>query len=128
MGQISYLFFNKSDNGVDIVFVIESLCHSSTKKRVFKEVKRVLKRNGVFIIFDGYTGKKATKLTKDELLAKKLTEKGMSVDNFDYYPDFRKDLTNSELKIIEEEEDVSLLILPTLRKFEKLATKIYQAI
>lgn len=110
-------------NSINIVFIIEALCYSANKKIVFKELRRVLKKGGVFIIFDGYSGKKDNKLTSDEMLAKKLTEKGMNVNNFDYYLNLKKNLMSSNFKIIEE-EDVSLLIMPTLKKFEKQA-KIY---
>ncbi len=41
----------------DIVFVVEALCYSTDKDKVLAEVYRVLKKGGVFIIFDGYSNK-----------------------------------------------------------------------
>ena len=111
------------NNTFDLIFIIEALCHSTNKDMVFKEVKRVLKKRGVFIIFDGYSGKKDIDLTKEQILAKKLTEKGMMVNNFDYYPDIKRKLIVSGFKIIEE-EDVSMLIIPTLKKYDNI-TKIF---
>src|SRR6185436_7663023 len=62
------------DHSFEIVFVIEALCHSSDKLQVLKEVKRVLKRGGVFIIIDGYAKKDPVKRTVEENLASRLTE------------------------------------------------------
>lgn len=87
------------------------------------EVRKLLKDNGVFIIFDGFRSKKEHSLTKEELLAIKLTEKGMLVPIFDYYKDFKDILLKSGFKI-QEEQDASLLIMPTLERFETQA-KLY---
>ncbi|MDO8576999.1 MAG: class I SAM-dependent methyltransferase [Candidatus Daviesbacteria bacterium] len=111
------------NNNFDIVFIIEALCHSTNKKKVFSEVNRTLKNNGIFIIFDGYCSKRETLLTGEELLAKKLTEKGMAVPSFDYYQEFKNMLLKAKFKILEE-EDASQLIMPTLEKFETQA-KLY---
>ena len=108
----------------DIIFMIEALCHSAHKEKVFREVKRVLKKGGIFAIFDGYLGKPRTMLTKDELLASQLTEKGMLIKNFEYYPDVKKKLLKENFKEIYE-EDVSTLILPTLERFEKKANILF---
>lgn len=83
-------------------------------------VKRLLKNKGVFIIFDGFSGKKESLLTKEEILAKKLTEKSMLVPSFEHYKNFKDTLVRSGFKVIEE-EDVSLLIMPTLKRFETQA-------
>lgn len=104
----------------DIVFIIEALCHSNNKKRVFNEVKRVLKNNGVFIIFDGYSGKPTSMMNGEELLAIRLTEKCMFIPNFDYYPDFKDKLIKSGFVTIRE-EDTTHLIIPNLKKFERMA-------
>ena len=108
----------------DIIFMIEALCHSAHKEKVFREVKRVLKKGGIFAIFDGYLGKPRSALTKDELLASQLTEKGMLIKYFEYYPQVKENLLKEGFKEIYE-EDVSGLILPTLRRFEKKANVLF---
>lgn len=110
-------------NSFDVIFIIEALCYSTNKQKVFGEVRKLLKDGGVFIIFDGYCGKKESLLTKTETLAKKLTEKSMIVPNFDYYQEFKSKLLKSGFRILEE-EDASKLITPTLKKFETQA-KLY---
>ena len=112
------------DDCFDIIFMIEALCHSNDKKRVFQEARRVLKKGGIFAIFDGYLGKPRSALTKDELLASQLTEKGMLIKYFEYYPQVKENLLKEGFKEIYE-EDVSGLILPTLRRFEKKANVLF---
>ncbi|HEX7456412.1 MAG TPA: class I SAM-dependent methyltransferase [Candidatus Nanoarchaeia archaeon] len=111
-----------SDNQFDVVFAIESLCHSSRKGKVFKEVRRVLKLGGVFIVIDGYLGRPVESLTYDERLAKRLTERGMMVGGFEYYGDVLIKIKHAGFTIIEE-GDVTRFIIPTLRRFENLASK-----
>lgn len=111
------------NNSFDIIFIIEALCHSTNKKKVFREVNRILKNKGIFMIFDGYSGKKESLLTTEELLAKKLTEKCLAVPSFDYYQEFKDMLLKAKFKVLEE-EDASQLIIPTLEKLETQA-KLY---
>lgn len=107
-------------NSFDIVFEVEAFCHSQKKEIVFKEVKRILKKGGVFILFDGYLKIDRPKLTPLELAAVQITEKGMAVESFETYNDVIKKARNARLRI-KESEDVSRFIIPTLKRFEKLA-------
>lgn len=116
---------NYRNESIDIVFVIEALCYSTKKEKVLSEVKRVLKKNGVFIIFDGYLCSDRSKLNDDQKLASELVEIGMAVSNFEVYQDFLKKVKKLNFKVVEE-ENVSKYIMPTLRRFEKLA-KIFFA-
>jgi ubiquinone/menaquinone biosynthesis C-methylase UbiE len=104
----------------DIVFIVEALCHSDRKEIVAKEVFRVLKDGGLFIIFDGYLNKTLIELSKEELLAKQLTEKGMVVNNFENVDEVIQKIVSAGLQLIEE-KDYSNNIIPNLEKFEKLA-------
>jgi len=113
------------DESFDIVFIVEAICYSNDFPKVFKEVSRVLKDNGLFIVFDGFLKKRFDLLTKNELLAKQLTERGMACKNIKTY----KELVNSGLSNnfkIEFQEDVSEFILPNLRKFERLSNIFYK--
>lgn len=110
------------DNSFDIVFVFEALCHSSNKGKVAGEVHRLLKSGGLFIVVDGYLGKPINELTKNELLAKQLSEKGMVVESFELYGDVKEATTSKGFQLVFE-EDTSLLILPSLGRFEKLSRK-----
>jgi arsenite methyltransferase len=106
-------------NSFDIVFVIEALCYSNNKIKVFLEVKRILKKGGYFIIIDGYANDNKKKLTESEKLAMKLTEKGMAVEKSETYKNFLEIAKKSKLKIVHE-IDWTQNILPSLIKFEKM--------
>lgn len=108
------------DDSIDIVFEVEAVCYSQNKEKVFKEVKRVLKKGGVFILLDGYLKTSRTKLSKNELLAIQITEKGMAVPAFELYRDVVKKAEKVGLNLLED-EDVSRFIMPTLKRFERLA-------
>ncbi len=108
----------------DVVFIIEALCHSPRKEIVVREVKRVLKKEGIFIIIDGYRAKTDDDLTDNEKIAAELTEKGMMVERFELYETFKNTL-NREGYRIENEEDVSSYTLPTLERLEKRATRFF---
>jgi len=85
----------------------------------------VLKKEGVFIVLDAYRKRYISQMTKDELLAVKLTEAGMAVSEFKNYPS----LLGKAKKLgftVELSEDVSIYILPTLRKFERHAIHFFK--
>lgn len=113
-------------NSIDIVFVIEALCYSTEKEKVLAEIKRVLRKDGVFIILDGYTRADRKKLTKAEQLACKLVEIGMAVENFETYSSFLKKAKKYDFTILEQ-ENASLFIMPTLKRFERLARTFFKS-
>lgn len=101
----------------DLVFIIEALCHSGNKSKVLKEVYRVLKKDGYFIVIDAFIGKE--KLNPDELLAKQLLEKGMRVAKFEGYKDFTNLLKEQGLRLVYEEDD-SQNIIASAKNFERV--------
>lgn len=111
------------DESIDLCFVIEALCYSNNPKAVFNEVRRVLKPNGLFYIADGYLKKDRDKMSKEDEIVKRLIEVGMAVDNIKQYDEQDKIATDSGFKQLAE-EDVSMNIIPTVQRFERLA-KIY---
>lgn len=114
-----------ANESFDLIFVIEALCHSTRKDIVLNEVYKKLRKKGLFIIFDGYVNKPLYQLTDDEILAKKLTEKTMAVDGFDFVDDFEKVVRKSNFSIITK-RDLSQEIMPSLKRFEKLALLFYK--
>lgn len=112
------------DNSFDLVFVIEALCHSNHKNIVLHEVYKKLKKGGLFVIFDGYLNKVEASLNNEELIAKKLTEKSMAVNNFEHIKDFETKAITAGF-VIQQKEDFSLSIMPTLMRFEKLSLILF---
>ncbi len=105
------------DNAYDIVFVIEALCYSTHKLQVLREVKKKLKREGIFIIIDGYQRDRAAQLSPSEKVMKKLVEKGFSVDRFECIKDV-EGYMREEYSIVEV-NDFTQHILPTAISHER---------
>ena len=111
------------DNFFDIIFIVEALCYSSSTEKVLSEVQRVLKNGGHFIVFDGYLGDKS--LSEDEKVAAKITEHGMAVAEFLKYQDLKQIALDLGLAVVEE-EDLSQFVIPTMRRFERLAESFFK--
>jgi SAM-dependent methyltransferase len=111
------------DNSFDIIFIVEALCHSNSTEKVLGEVQRILKDGGHFIVFDGYLGNK--QLSNDEKVAAKITEHGMAVVEFLKYQDLKRMALNAGLAVIEE-ENLSQFVIPTMRRFERLAESFFK--
>jgi len=75
------------DDAYDIVFIIEALCYSTNKLQVFREVKKKLKSDGLFIIIDAYRRDRATPLSQSEDIMIRLIEKGVALEKFEYVGD-----------------------------------------
>lgn len=111
------------DSIFDVVFVIEALCHSSKTSEVLSEVHRVLKTGGYFVVFDGYLGNK--NLSDEEQLAAKITGRGMAVDGFLKYSDFKEQAGAVSLGLVME-ENLSPFVVPTMKRFERLAKMFFK--
>jgi len=113
------------DDFFDIIFAVETICHSNSKEVVLREAYKKLKKGGVFIIFDGYLNNDKNLLNEEQKLASTLIEKGMAVDEFETLKSFNKKISDVGFVILQE-ENLSQNILPTLYKFEKMAKKFFK--
>ncbi len=104
------------DATYDIVFVIEALCHSKDKLRVLREVKKKLKMNGLFIIFDGYYTNDAGSFSQSEDILCQLVTRSFAVDRFERLDDV-EGYMRQELSILVS-KDISSNILPFYDYFE----------
>jgi len=111
------------DNAYDIAFVIEALCHSTDKLQVLCEVKKKLKRDGLFIVIDGYQRDCATPLGRSEEILVKLIEKGVSVDKFECVKDVESYMR--EEYSIAEANDFTQYILPSVIRSESMARRYF---
>lgn len=106
---------------MDIVFEIEALCYSQNKSRVFEQVYNLLKPGGVFILLDGYAISGRDELPEPLKSALILTEKSMAVPRFEAYEQVLS-YAHAAGFSLKESEDVSEFIMPTLKKFESIAS------
>ena len=124
-------FFNRDfhnldfiqDESVDLAFGIETFCHSDNKEKLFSEIYRILKPEGRLFIFDGYRITK-TNLNKMVEKASVLVEHGMAVNKFEVTNDIESKATTAGFTL-ETKEDLSMNILPTVRRFEKMAQRFF---
>lgn len=110
-------------NNFDLVFAIETLCHSCSITDSLKEVYSVMRPGAKLIIFDGYYLVNLDNQKKHIQEACRLAEKGMAVDHFHTLDELRLESKKIGFNIVEE-QDFSNNILPSLYRFEKLA-KLY---
>lgn len=114
-----------SDNIFDVVFEVESVCHALNMRSVLKEVYRVLSPGGIFILFDGFRKENFKNLDKDLREASILVEKSMAVNVFDNITEWRKIAQETGFKI-EKQEDISVAIMPTALKLQRLAKNYFR--
>lgn len=108
------------NNSIDLTFIIEALCYSNKKASIAREVNRVNRKGGIFIVIDAFLAKPINKLTEKEKKAKVLLEKGMYVKPFEEYTDIKNKIKNTGFTVLEE-LDLTKQILPSAKKLEKLA-------
>jgi len=113
------------DNTFDVVYAFETLCHSTDKEKLFKEIFRVLKKGGIFILYDGYANKKDKSLTKQEKEIMTLVEKGMCVDKFDFINDVEKHIKKAGFKTISS-TDMSDYVLPNMKYLKNKVAKFFK--
>jgi ubiquinone/menaquinone biosynthesis C-methylase UbiE len=123
-GDFHALEFN--DNQFDIVFALEAVCHTDTPEKVLSEVSRVLKPGGKFILYDGYRTSEFNHISETQKNAAKLIEKTMAVNyghNINQWLDIAKENGFS----VTQNDDISLAIMPNLKRFHRLANKFFDS-
>jgi ubiquinone/menaquinone biosynthesis C-methylase UbiE len=102
-----------TDDSYDVVFVIEALCCSTNKSQVLREVKKKLRRGGLFIIIDAYRRERRPLSHSEDVMAQ-LIEKGFSVDKFECVEDVEGYMR--EVYSIIAAKDVTQYVLPCMAK------------
>lgn len=95
------------DNFFDVVWAIESLCHTDDKKLFVKEAIRILKNGGRLVIADGFLRKKL--LSKKELKIKDKFFDGWAVPNLfsiDDFSHYLKDIGFKNIKFFDATKNV----------------------
>jgi ubiquinone/menaquinone biosynthesis C-methylase UbiE len=107
------------DNSYDLAFVIEALSSSSNKIQVLHEVKKKLKRDGLFIVIDGYQRDRTNPLTPSEKIMWRLIEKSLSVDKIERASDI-ENYMRREYSIVAS-KDLSPYVMPSMMRFVSAA-------
>lgn len=112
-----------ADNSVDVMFAFETIVHNTDKEKIYKEVCRVLKPNGVMIVYD--YALKAKFETYDPHIQKcmALISKGGASAMIESLEELNAHYTNSGLTL-EKNTDYTRETLPDLKRLERKAAKI----
>jgi ubiquinone/menaquinone biosynthesis C-methylase UbiE len=106
------------EHSYDIAFVVEALCYSTDKAKLFREVERILSNRGIFVVVDVYQSSRAAPLSLSEEIMWTLITRGVASEPFERVTDvesyMRKDFS------IVEARDLTRCILPTLDRQKSL--------
>lgn len=112
-------------HSVDLVYAIETLCYSTNKNQIFKEVNRVLKKDGLFIIFDAYLAKKRNELSEIELIGAKLIENGYYLNEFEYLGNLDQYINENGFSIIKA-ENMKRKVIQHLFRYQEQIKKYFR--
>ena len=120
--------FHKLDgidtNSVDIVFAVETLCHSSEISKAFAAMTRVLTPGGTLVVYDGFRSGE-TDLSVELAKALQYTERAMAVPAFVPVEEFLEKAKNGGFTV-EKTEDRSEEIMPNLIRLSDLAKAFFK--
>ena len=113
------------DNSINVVYAIETIVHNTDKEKIYKEVYRILKPNGVFIVYDYALDADFDSFNLHIQKVIALISKGGAAAIIESLEQMHAHYTNSGL-IIEQDTDYTREILPDLKRLEQKAGKIMQ--
>ena len=121
-GDYSNLDFLE-DNSIDLVFGIETIVHCSNKDKVFKEVNRILKPNGIFIVYDYALVKEFDEYQEYEKTAIELISKCGASALIESDSTWDKYFLNNNFEKISK-KDFGQKIIPDLHRLSIISEKI----
>ena len=109
------------DNSFDLVFAVETLSYNDNKERTIKEVARVLKPGGKFILFDVYEPKPHSEMSDFEKHVSAVTLASMCITPKDQYiGDTEKYLKKHHFSQVEV-NNLTEKIMPSLNRLARLS-------
>lgn len=113
------------DNSVDVLYAFETVVHNTDKEKIYHEVYRVLKPNGVVIVFDYALADRLE--TYDAVVQKAITvtSKGGAAAMIESLEELNAHYANCGLKL-EKCIDHTRAMLPDLKRLERKAAKILE--
>ena len=114
-----------ADNSVDVMYAFETVVHNTDKEKIYREVYRVLKPNGVIVIFDYALTDRFETYDADLQKAIALISKGGAAAMIESLGELNTHYTNCGLTI-ERCVDHTRATLPDLKRLERKAAKILE--
>lgn len=115
-------FQNKS---FDLVYEIEAVCNTQDTQKVLREIFRVLKSNGLFILFDGFRQSGFDELDSTLKEYSKIVETSMALSNLskiDYWIQIAQEIGFEVILQV----DISFAIMPNLIRLQNLSKKYFK--
>ena len=109
----------------DVIFGIETIVYCSDKVKLFKEMARLLKPSGVFIIYDYYLDRPFETFTEDERTAITLISKCGAGAMIEPREKWEGDMAKAGLRV-ESFEDLSKETLPDLERLARKAARVLE--
>lgn len=111
------------DNSIDLVYAVETLVHNKNKDDILKELHRILKPEGVLVVYDFALIKKFDLYNKEEQMAIALISKGGAGELIESLEEWDSHFASNSFKTVEE-NDLTKNTLPDLQRLEKKANRI----
>lgn len=116
---------NYEDASFDLIFEMEAVCHAEDQYQVLSEAFRVLKKGGIFVLYDGFRQIGFESLPDNLIKAAILTEKSLAVNRFERIDAWLKLAVQAGFKV-KVKQDLSQAIMPNLARLQLLARKYFE--
>jgi ubiquinone/menaquinone biosynthesis C-methylase UbiE len=116
---------NYDHDSFDLIFELEAICHAEDSQKVLSEVYRTLKKEGQFVVYDGFRHDGFDHLPNNLIQAAIITEKALAVNRFEKI-DIWMEMACREGFKLKWEKDLSKAIMPNLGKLQVLARKYFE--
>ena len=122
--QLDYSDLSRfEDNSIDVMYAFETVVHNTDKEKIYREVYRVLKPNGVIVVYDYALSQRFETYDPQIQKAITITSKGGAAAMIESLEELNAHYANCGLKL-EKYTDVTRETLPDLKRLERKAAKI----
>ncbi len=112
-----------ADESFDVIYGIETLVHLTHKEPVLREIRRVLKPNGVFVVFDYALSRRFEEFTPETQTAIALISKGGNAAMIESVEEWETHFANAGFSVVEA-DDLTREIMPDLKRLQHKAAHI----
>jgi len=112
------------NDSFDLIFELEAICHARDSRKVLKEAYRTLKKEGQFVVYDGFRHSGFEDLPENLIQAATITEKALAVDRFEKINIWMETAYREGFKL-KLDKDLSKAIMPNLGKLQLMARKYF---
>jgi len=112
------------DDSFDVVWAVESVCHTDDETEFLREARRLLKEDGVLVVADGFLSKPQEELTGDEQKGVEAMLEGMAAPSLATVDEFREMLVDEGFREVEFENKYDA-VLPSARKIYRMTLMTY---